>query len=48
MTPTPPPRRLTARQVMVLRILAEPPGVYVAPSPFVDAVAYAERMRRRR
>jgi len=46
MTPT--PARLTARQVQVLRILNAPAGVYVAPSPILDAVAYAERRRRQR
>jgi hypothetical protein len=47
MTPTP-SARLTARQVQVLRILNTPAGVYVRESPLLDAVAYAERMRRRR
>jgi len=42
---TPSPRPLTPRQVMALQILNE---VYVAPSPLLDAVAQAEKARRRR
>jgi len=47
MTPTP-AARLGARQMQVLRILNTPAGIHIAPSPILDAVAYAERRRRQR